>query len=201
MRLREALDLCTLRHLDDWVRIPGERPATAMVAAMFDPGVADDPRTRPLVGHSLAVYDSDPRLSLVWLVPEDDDHVGARRESWVPEWAEQETFEWKNARSGFAVVLLGGAPIWQERLLYLDWGSGVGGYVADFSPRFGDYDEAVGGGVRRIDGWEASAWSVGLAGLINSFSTIAREFANVDPTARVVPSPSTVHPVDAERSR
>lgn len=172
-----------------------------MVAGMFDPGVADDPRTRPLAGHSLAVFEPDPRLSLVWPVPEDDDDIGRRADNWTPEWAEQDTYEWKNARSGFAVILLGGSPIWQERLWYLNWGSGIGGYVVDFSPQFGDYDEELGGGARKIDGWDASTWSISLAGLINSFSHTAGEFANFDLTSRLVPSPSAMHPIDTELSR
>jgi hypothetical protein len=83
----------------------------------------------------------------------------------------------------------------------LDWGSGIGGYVAGFRPVFGDYDEELGGGVRKIDAWEASAWEVGLAGLINSFSHTAADFARIDPTARLAPSPLALHPIDARRAR
>ena len=196
MRLRDALDLCTDAHMDDWITMPGGgrgRPATAMVAGMFDPGMTE-PNTRPLAGHTIAVYEPDARLSLVWPLPEDDDE-----RSGLPEWAEDDVHSWKSARHGWTVVLLDGTPIWQEPMWYLGWGSGVGGYVPDFEPRFGDYDEEVGGGVRKLDGWDASTWSIALANLINSFSHTAGEFGNVDPTLNLVPSPLTLHPIDARR--
>lgn len=125
MDLRAALDIASDLHSDDWVKVPGGtfgRPATAILAAMFDPGVADDPRTRALTGHSLIVYAPDPRLSIVWPVPEDDDYLGAPRDAVMPDWAEEDDHNWKHARGGWAVIFLGGAPVWQEFLWYLDWG-------------------------------------------------------------------------------
>src|SRR3954462_12487551 len=136
MKLHDALDLCSDAHSDDWIRIPGGqhgRPATSMLAGIFDPGVVDEPATRPLAGHSLAVYEPDARLSLTWSVPEDDDYLN-REESSLPARAATDSPQWKNARRSWAVVLLGGAPIWQDVLWFLDWGSGIGGYVADFQP-------------------------------------------------------------------
>jgi hypothetical protein len=50
MRLRDALDLCADAHSDDWVEIPAGsfgRPATTMVAGLFDPGMTEA-QTRPL---------------------------------------------------------------------------------------------------------------------------------------------------------
>lgn len=94
-------------------------------------------------------------------MPEDDDYLGHLGKRTVPEWAENDTQTWKNAKFGWTVVLLAGAPIWQEPLWYVDWGSGIGGYVADFKPRFGDYDEELGGGARKVDSWDASAWRSG----------------------------------------
>ena len=196
MRLRDALDLCSDRRVDDWVEIPGERPATAMVAGMFDPGVADDARTRPLAGHSFAVYEPDARLSLVWPVPEDDDHLRPRGDSWIPEWAESDKHQWKSARSGWAVVLLGGAPIWQDRLWYLDWGSGIGGYVPDFDPVYTDIEGPNG---PQLEAWQSLSWAVELARLINFFSA-SSDWFSFDPTLRIVPSPLSQHPVDAARA-
>jgi|GEM_PF-3216580 hypothetical protein len=198
MRLRDALDLCTDDHAHEWVEMPSDgwgKPATLMLPAMFDPGVADDPRTRPLTGDHLAVYEPDARLSLVWPVPADDDHIHSRDRN-PPEWTENDAHTWKNVRPGWAVVLLHGAPIWQDLIWYLDWGSGIGGWVPHFSPVFGEDDENR---VPTLAGWKTDQWSIKLVGLINSFSHTWREFANVEPTARLVPNPSTVHPVDAAR--
>jgi len=190
MNLRQALDFCSVAHRDDWVRLPGERPATAIIAGLFDAGAAE-PRTSILTGHTIAVYEPDPRLSLVWPVPDDDPRD--ERDRATPEWLENEEHDWKHSRDGWAVVLLDGAPIWQELISYLDWGSGVGGHVAYFEPRFAD------SGTRSsIEGWNASKWSIDLARLINTFSA-SGDFGNFDPTQRVVPNPSDIHPVDAER--
>jgi hypothetical protein len=199
MKLREALDLCSDEHAHEWVKIPSGqfgRPATTMLAGLFDPGMSE-PHLRPVTGHNLAVYEPDPSLSLLWSVPDEyeEDRRSGQRE--LPDWAETDDHTWKSARDGWAVILLNGSPIWQAPIWYIDWGSGIGGYVADFHPRFGDYDEELGGGARKIDGWEASAWAIGLARLINAFSHTAGEFAGFEPTARLVPSPSKVHPVDA----
>ncbi len=191
MRLRDALDLCTDTHSDDWARIPGGRPATTFLAGMFDPGAAE-PRLTPLTGHTIAVYEPDPRLSLLWPVPDDDERD--RRERNTPEWLTDDSHDWNSARDGWVVILLNGAPVWQELVWYLDWGSGVGGYVANFQARFGQ-GEGVSG--PSTQGWEVSAWEVGLARLLNVFSG-SGDFGGFDPTPRVVPSPLLVHPVDAE---
>lgn len=191
MQLREALDLCTDGHVDDWVRLPGSRPATSMVAGLFDPGMKE-PDLRPLVGHSIGVYEPDPRLSLVWPVPEDDEH-DRRRGDELPEWLEQAPHDWKSARSGWAVVLLSGTPIWQSFIWYLDWGSGVGGYVPHFEPVFAEDSTSP-----EIERWETSAWATGLAGLINWLAS-NDEFHRVNPTSSLVPNPSSLHPIDAAR--
>lgn len=172
------------------------RPATTMLSGLFDAG-ASEPSLTLLDGHSVAVYEPDARLSLVWPVPETDerDEIEQRRRlEYVPDWAKNDEHQWKHATDGWVVVLHGGAPIWQERVWYLDWGSGIGGYVADFQPRFGGPP----GGTPTIEGWEASAWSIGLARLLNSFSSDT-DFASLEPTARLVPNPSPRHPIDAQR--
>ena len=58
MRLRDALDLCSADYQDDWLRLRGERPATAMVAGVFAVG-ASEPNTTILTGHTIAVYEPD----------------------------------------------------------------------------------------------------------------------------------------------
>src|SRR4051794_10435813 len=98
MNLRELLDLCSGTHSDAWVRMPGAqggRPATAFAAGIFDPGF-EDARTRPLAGHTIAVYEPDARISMVWPVVEDDDEDRGR---FIPEWLEADGHQWKNARS------------------------------------------------------------------------------------------------------
>lgn len=199
MRLRDALDLCSDDHAHAWVKLPGGqhgRPATTMLAGVFDPG-ASEPAMRPLNGHSIAVYEPDARLSLVWPVGDEPEADRVRNwEQWKPEWLDADGHEWKSARQGWVVVLLGGAPVWQESLLYLDWGSAVGGYVPDFQPVFSE-DRA--GGTPDLDGWTTSRWEVGLAGLINSFLH-PTDFASFDPTYRLVPVPDEIHPIDAQRA-
>jgi hypothetical protein len=198
MQLREALDLCTDSHANDWLRMPGAqngRPATAMLAGLFDPGMKQA-QMRHLAGHSIAIYEPDARLSIVWPVPEDDDEVEGRdRQDRLPAWLEQDDHDWSSARPGWAVILLGGAPIWQTLIWYLNWGSGIGGYVTDFEPVNGSYDAAS----RPSMGvWATSKWAVDLAGLINSLGA-PKEFSGFDPTSRLVLEPSRLHPVDAAR--
>lgn len=195
MRLREALDLCSDDHAHEWVEIPGGqwgRPATTMLAGLSDPG-GKEPDLRPLYGHSIAAYEPDARLSLLWPVDEEPD-AGPLRGEDLPEWAAEDTHEWKSARPGWVVILLNGTPIWQQSLVYIDWGSGVGGYVPHFDPVYGD-DR----GTPELVGWSSSRWAIGLAGLINSFSHTASEFAQFDPTHRLVPQPDQLHPIDARR--
>jgi hypothetical protein len=193
MRLHDALDLCSDEHVDDWVAVPGERPATAMPVGLLDSG-ASEPRTTILAPHTIAIYEPDARLSLVWPVPDADVRDGRDRAN--PDWLEEDSSDWGSARDGWVVVLLSGTPIWQELLWYLDWGSGVGGYVPNFRPRYAERD-----GVARpsVDGWEVSAWEVRLARLINVLSG-SGDFGGFDPTPRLVPSPSSIHPLDAARS-
>ena len=170
--------------------VPGDRPATAMLAGLFDAG-ADDSRTRPLVGEHLAVDEPDARLSLVWQVPEDDE--GDRRSRGeLPAWAEEDPDDWDHAERGYAVVLLSGSPIWQEPVWYLDWGTGVGGYVANFQPVYGPREP---GSPASVEGWTTSKWAIGLARLINDLLSNT-DFRELDPTSRIVPEPSPAHPVE-----
>lgn len=201
MNLREALDRCTDAHFDDWIRMPGGqscRPATSIVAGSFDPGMLSGAETRPLAGHSMAVYEPDPSLSLVWPVPEDDRDLELPRERFVPEWAETDSQTWKSAKSGFVVVLLSGAPIWQARLWNIDWGSGIDGFVPDFTQKFDELEidpESSPPPAR----WTIDKWSIGLASLINGFSHLGGEFAALDPTTRIVEVPEEIHPIDRVR--
>jgi len=93
MRLRDALDLCTNAHEECWVKVPGKRPATAMVAGLFDPG-GPEPATRPLEGHTIAVYEPFARLSIVWPVPDEEEgERPVRYERSLPEWAEWDNLD------------------------------------------------------------------------------------------------------------
>ncbi|MET0557512.1 MAG: hypothetical protein ABW065_02405 [Solirubrobacterales bacterium] len=195
MRLRDALDLCTDAHQDDWVQVPGNRPATSMLAGLFDPGMSES-RLSSLTGHSTAIYEPNPRLSMVWPVPEDDEDGTSLRGDRLPEWVEHAPHDWKIARGGFVVVLIGGAPVWQVRTWYLDWGSGTGGYVSDFQAVFSE-DRAS--GTPSIERWETTAWAAGLARLINTFSATGN-FHTLDPTPSLAPQLSPTHPIDAERA-
>ncbi|HEX3240301.1 MAG TPA: hypothetical protein VHR18_09220 [Solirubrobacterales bacterium] len=193
MSLRELLDVCQASRSDNWIRVPGGRPATAMLAAVFDPGM-EEPRMRTMEGHSIAVFEPDPRLSMVWSIadePEAERQPAERFERFIPEWLGQDDHEWKSARDSYVVVLLGGSPIWQERIWYLDWGSGVGGFVPDIQPVFGPLEE----GVPSIERWETTKWHVGLARLISSFEATG-DWYSFEPTERIVPEPSGIHPVD-----
>jgi hypothetical protein len=199
MRLREALDRCTGEHMDDWVEIPGQRPATAMVVALFEPG-GEEPGTRALAGHSIGAYEPDPRLTMVWPVPEDDDLMtrdGRRREKELPDFAEEDSGEFKSGRASWVVILFNGTPVWQELLWYLDWGSGIGGYVANIRPEFGRGEDDP--RPTRV-GWKASKWSIGLADLVNYLAD-SYQWWDFDPTNRLVPAPSPKHPIDAARPR
>ena len=60
-------------------------------------------------------------------------------------------------------------------------GLGYGGYVADFQPVFSDQKT---GPYPEIERWEASAWAVGLAGLMSVFSA-SGEWFSVDPTGGI----------------
>lgn len=193
MNLGELLDAAQLNHTDDWVLIPGNRPATAMLAGVFDAGFKEA-KTRPLAGHSIAIYEPNPAFSMVWPVPEDDEEAERRREPFQPEWDRNEEF--KHVQPGYAVLMLGGAPIWQTLVWYLDWGSGIGGYVAHFSAIF-DRDADL--RPAPIVGWEASSWDIGLAGLINSFAHTSHEWFAHDPTDSVITTRSDAHPLAVAR--
>ena len=198
MRLRDALDVCTDNHAHEWVEIPSGqsgRPATTMVAGIFDPG-ASEPEMRPLMADSLAVYEPDARLSLVWSMPEDTRDLERPLERSLPDWAKGENIEtFKHAMPGWTVVLLSGAPIWQVLMWYLDWGSGIGGYVPNFHARYGNDED---GAPTRV-GWDVSAWEIAITRLVNSFSHTDLDWMAVDPTPSIVPSPSRVHPIDSAR--
>lgn len=197
MRLLELLGLCSVEHSHDWVTVPGNRPATAMVAGLFDAGSTDESEIRPLVGHSIAVYEPDPQLALVWPVPEEHrDDFGRVRGDDLPEWAATDSATWKSATPNWAVVLLAGTPIWQERVWYLDWGSGIGGYVPDFRPVFKEREALSTPELLR---WDARSFQVNLAGLLNTFSPTESDWARLDPTRRIVPNPDTTNPIDAQR--
>jgi hypothetical protein len=167
-----------------------------MLAGIFDPGM-EDARTRPLAGHSIAVYEPDPRVSMVWPVPDEAEaEQPNRHERGLPDWAEQDSEEFKSARVAYTVILLGGAPVWQEAVWYLDWGSGIGGYVPYIEPKFsGEYE----GHERPQTGWQVSLWAVKLARLMNSFEG-THHWHPHDPTIRLVPEPDKMHPIDARRA-
>jgi hypothetical protein len=52
-----------------------------------------------------------------------------------------------------------------------------------------------------LEGWETTTWSIGLARLLNVFSHVGADFARFEPTSRLVPEPSRLHPVDDQRER
>ncbi len=169
-----------------------------MIPAMFEPG-AEEPATRAITGHSIAVYEPDPRLTIVWPLREDDDHMtrdSRRQERDLPEFAGDDSQEFKSGCLGWVVILFAGSPVWQEAQWYLDWGSGIGGYVADIQPDFG-HDADLSRPTRV--GWKTSAWAIALADLVNSLAG-SYDWGSFDPTHRLVPKPSTLHPIDAQRS-
>jgi hypothetical protein len=113
-----------------------------------------------------------------------------RYERGLPDWAEQDSEEFKSARVAYTVILLGGALVWQEAMWYLDWGSGIGGYVPYIEPKFsGEYE----GHERPQTGWQVSLWAVKLARLMNSFEG-THHWHPHDPTIRLVPEPDKMHP-------
>ena len=73
---------------------------------------------RTMVGHSIAVYEPDPKLSMVWPVPEEPEAERPDRfERGWPDWAEQDSEEFKSARLAHTVILLGGAPVRRSLVL------------------------------------------------------------------------------------
>lgn len=162
-----------------------------MLAAVFDPGM-EEPRARTMEGHSIAIYEPDPRVSMVWTIADEPEAERPDRfERSTPEWLEQSSKEWKSVRSNYVVFLLSGAPVWQECIWYLDWGSGVGGFVPDFQPVFGSLED----GVPSIERWETTRWHVGMTRLLSSFEA-TKDWFSLEPTEEIVPEPSTAHPVD-----
>jgi hypothetical protein len=166
-----------------------------MLAGIFDPGMANA-RTRPLAGHSIAVYEPDPQVSMVWPVPDEVEVERPRRtERILPEWAEQDGHGWKSASLSYVVVLLSGTPVWQEPVWYLDWGASIGGYVPNIEAVFGD-DHVD--GENPVVGWSASSWAVSLARLINNSFGHGHDWPTLDPTLRLVSEPDPLHPVDSQ---
>lgn len=193
------LDLCQNKHADDWVLVPGNRPATTMLAGVFDPGMKDEAKTRPLAGHSIAVYEPDPQLSMVWPIPEEPEAERPDRlERFIPEWAEKDGHGWKNANMSYVVILLGGAPVWQAPVWYLDWGSGIGA-TSHMSKRCSATTSLTENGRSRLGRIPVGVGAVGMARLINAFGA-PREWYAHDPTSRLVPKPGQLHPVDARRA-
>lgn len=178
MNLRELLSLCQDDHLDDWIEVPYNRPATAMLSGVVDPGFEDRTDIRPLAGSHLAVYEPTPAVSMIWLVPEEAEvHRGSPVDGVPPEWMEaDETGGWNGARSvrsGYVVILLAGAPVWQEPMSYVTWGAAIGGYVPQIERAIHDGTER---GYSATAEWVVSAWSVGLASLLGNLSGVAKEW-------------------------
>lgn len=191
MSLRELLDLCQVNYFEDWVQMLGGRPATAMVAGVFDPGMKEA-AMRQLEGHSIAIYEPDPRLSMVWPVPEE--HPAEERkpfETPLPEWLPE---TWKTARLVYVVILMSGAPIWQVPVYSLNWGAGIGGFVPSFDAVFGEHGDDG----PSVEGWTTTSWEISLTRLINSFRSNAG-WPSHDPTDSIVPEPDLTHPVDVGR--
>jgi hypothetical protein len=198
MNLRKLLDLCQNDHLDDWIEVPYNRPATAMLSGIVDPSFEDGTDIRPLSGSHLGVYEPDPAVSMLWLVPEEADvHRGSTANEVPPEWMEaDETGGWKGAqvvRSGYVLILLSGAPVWQEPMSYVTWGAGIGGYVPQIERPIRDDIER---GYSAVAEWVVSAWSVGLASLLSNLTEVPEEWWVHDPVSRLVPEQVHTHPID-----
>lgn len=73
----------------------------------------------------------------------------------------------------------------------------IGGYVPDFRPKFADERTLA---TPAFVGWEVRAWEVGLVDLINSLSPTAHEWVRHDPTLRIAPKPTPLHPIGIRRS-
>lgn len=178
MNLNELLERCQVEHAGDWAEVPGERPATAMIGGVH--------------GTHLAVYVPNPALSLLWLVPDDLEDGHDNR---LPEWAEEDTNDWR-ASSGYVAVLLNGAPVWQVYASYMTWGAGVGGFVPQI-------DRALHDGVERgypaSEVWTTTKWEIGLASLLNSIVFVPRDWHSFDPVSRLVSRPVSGNPVDSAR--
>lgn len=177
MNLSELLDLCQDQHSDDWVEVPEERPATLMFGRIF--------------GSHLAVYEPNPELSMLWLVSEDPDE----RFDTLPDWAEGDAHDWQG-RSGYVVILLNGAPIWQTHAWYMTWGSGVGGFVPRIERPIHDGEER---GYPANAEWVTTKWEASLARLLNAVTYISDDWHSFDPVSRLVPVPAAIHPIGATR--
>lgn len=202
MNLRELLNLCQDDHLDDWIEVPYNRPATAMLSGVVDPGFEDRTDIRPLAGSHLGIYEPAPTVSMLWLVPEEAEvHRGSTVDGMPPEWMDaDETGGWNGARSvrsGYVVILLAGAPVWQEHMSYVTWGAAIGGYVPQIERAIHDGTER---GYSATAEWVVSAWSVGLAILLSNLSGVAKEWWAHDPVSRLTPEPVQGHPIDQRRA-
>lgn len=171
--------------------MPGGQPATAMLAVLFDAG-ARSPELRSVTGDRIAVYEPDARLSIVWTV--DDECRGDRPQSDPPERVGE---QFKHARDGWAVILFSGSPIWQVPI----WVSRLGAWDWRVRARLQARTAAtttrqVG---RRSRGGTPQGGS--SASRVSSMTSLTRRArATHDPTLRLVPEPSRLHPVDTERS-
>jgi hypothetical protein len=177
MNLSDLLDLCQDKHSDDWVEVPEERPATLMLGRAF--------------GSHLAVYEPNPALSMLWLVSEDPDEDF----DGLPFWAEEDTHDW-HGRSGYVVILLNGAPVWQTQSWYMTWGSAVGGYVPDIRKPMHDGGEH---GDPANAEWTTTKWEASLARLLNAVAYVSDDWHSFDPVFRLVPEPVPIHPLGAAR--
>ena len=100
------------------------------------------------------------------------------------------------SHSGFVVIHFCGAPVWQQKIVYLDWGSGVGGYVPEIEAAIQDGVER---GYPQSADWVTSKWAISLVWLLHSLTGTSQEFLSKDPVARLVPHPTTTHPIDQQR--
>lgn len=166
MRLRDALDLCTDRHSDDWVEVPGERPATAMLAGC---SIRVEERTGdPTTGGTHDRGLRAGRAAIDGLAGSGGRRlarpVSRRRNPGMGRDGRARVEACANRACSCAARR---SPDLAGASLVSRLGLGYGGYVADFQPVFSDQKT---GPYPEIERWEASAWAVGLAGLMSVFS-------------------------------
>jgi hypothetical protein len=133
MNLRELLKLCQNDdHSHEWVRLPSG-PVSKLLTGFTAVAFATAPPA--LAAHQpnyVAVHVPDPSLMLAWGYQSEDwreERDRREREDWQPE-------NFKSVREQFALVFYNGAPVWQVRLAYADWGSGIGMAVPWPRPEF-----------------------------------------------------------------
>ena len=83
----------------------------------------------------LGVYAPDPRLTLAWGYESRDWREELARERVRPDWAPE---DFKSVHEQMAMVVFGGAVVWQVAYAYADWGSGIGTPVPVPSPDLDD---------------------------------------------------------------